>query len=226
MIKNQRILELLQAYKYDEAEKALKENIREELQKSSGTKSSDAAIIKRLVKAAEKQYNQWTAGRFSKYHPFTVSGVNYCGFTDGHYIIAGPDSCGYEAATDSDIIKMETFFTAGQNKIFTVDMQELRMFCKDKANKNHNNYMYAVKAPEGFAIAFNAKYMLDCLDFAGVDHFLYSAENVTGCIKSPLLIENEKEGKLCLCLPVNCTCSSAADCKALEYMEKWRKNEL
>lgn len=221
MVNNQKLLELLQGYKLTDLEKALKDNVREELQKAGGVNKSDAAIIKNIVKLASKSYNK----SLLKAHPFNISGVDYFGFTNGHYIIAGPESYGYDIAEPHEVVGMDRFFSSDAGAgCMELDVKEIAMFAKDKQNKI-KNYQYTVLAPEGFYISFNAKYMIDCLTYCNTTKIIYNTSNVINCLKSPIQIKSDDGKKLALCLPVSCACSDAA-CSAYDYMEKWRKNEL
>lgn len=192
---NEKMLELLKASEYYKLEVALIENIRADIEKSKNTKPSDLSIIKRITEFEKKMNN----GRWAYFHPFTYDGMEYKGFTQGHYILASQNDFGYPIAESP--LKMENMFSSDlfygiETK---VDIADLKLFLKTSNKKDRKPYVieYTNSKGEASKIGFNAQYLLDALQFNESDTIYISAP------KAPAGIKNESIKTIALVLPVN-----------------------
>lgn len=192
---NEKMLELLNEKEYYKLEIGILENIRKEVEKSKGTKASDLTIIKRITEFEKKINN----GRWNGYHPFIYDGIEYKGFTQGHYILASENDFGYPIAESP--FKMENMF--GSDLFYgietKVDITELKLFLKTTNKKDRKPYVieYTNSKGEAFKIGFNAQYLLDGLQFNKSDTIYISTP------KAPAGIRNESIKTIALVLPVS-----------------------
>lgn len=189
MITNEKLLELLNKGEIDKAKDALKENIREEVEKGKGTKKSDLTIIKGLLKESEKRFGKYNKHSLKYCNTFLLNGNSYFGFSDGYRVFANTDTdYGYEMATESlDFTKL---FPTEYKHEYEVDMNDLKVFAKTEKEKS---YIFEVN---GIRVGVNPKYLLDALNYCGNNKiYLNNA-------KSPIFCSTENKDKICLVLTV------------------------
>jgi len=196
IMKKEKMLELLNEFTtqkdYEKLEKlkdALVDDIRTEVSKENGNKSKDISIIKRIVK--EKKINE----KFGKYNEFDYNGKNYKGFLEGHYILASEKDFGYESNCE-DKFKVENMFTNFDNDEdirIKVDLVDLKTFIKIRTDKE-KPYVMEI---DGFKIACNPKFLIDCLTFCETDT-IYCTNKV-----SPMFMKNNDDmDKIGMVLPI------------------------
>ena len=187
------MLELLKAEEYYKLEMALLENIRADIEKSKNTKPSDLSIIKRITEYEKKMNNN----RWACYHPFNYDGIEYKGFLQGHYILASQNDFGYPMAESP--MKLSQMFEVENNIEIDVDIADLKLWIKSSSKKDFKPYVleYATKSGESKKIGFNAKYLLDGLQFNETTIIKISQP------KAPAIVENKEKKTIGLILPVN-----------------------
>ena len=190
---NEKMLELLKAREYYKLELALIENIRADIEKSKNTKPSDLSIIKRITEfEAKTNRNRWAS-----YHPFSYDGIEYKGFLQGHYIIASQNDFGYPMAETP--MKLADMFKVDTDIEINVDIADLKLWIKASSKKDFKPYIieYTTKSGESKKIGFNARYLLDGLQFNETTTIKISQP------KAPAIIENKDKKTIALILPVN-----------------------
>ena len=190
---NEKMLELLKAEEYYKLEMALLENIRADVEKSKNTKPSDLSIIKRITGYEAKMNNN----RWACYHPFNYNGIEYKGFLQGHYILASENDFGYPVAENP--FKLSQMFDVENDIEIDVNITDLKVFIKSSSKKDFKPYVmdYTTKSGEAKKIGFNAKYLLDGLQFNETTIIKISQP------KTPAIIENKEKKTIGLILPVN-----------------------
>jgi hypothetical protein len=190
---NEKMLELLKAEEYNKLHLALLENIRADVEKSKGSKASDLSIIKRITEYEKKMNNN----RWAFYHPFTHDGIEYKGFLQGHYILASQNDFGYPMAENP--MKLSQMFDVENDIEIDVNIADLKVFIKSSSKKDFKPYVmeYTTKSGEDKKIGFNAKYLLDGLQFNETTIIKISQP------KAPAIIENKEKKTIGLILPVN-----------------------
>ena len=190
---NEKMLELLKAEEYNKLHLALVENIRADIERSKNTKPSDLSIIKRIAEfEAKMNRNRWAS-----FHPFTYDGIEYKGFLQGHYILASQNDFGYPIAESP--MKLAEMFKIENTVDIDVDIADLKLWIKSSDKKNFKPYImeYTTKAGELKKIGFNAKYLLDGLQFNETTIIKVSQP------KTPCFIQNNNKKTIALILPVN-----------------------
>lgn len=168
-------------------EKVLKEDIRKETALSSGSKSSDLTIIKRITK------NGKTDKRWEQYHEFELNGKVYYGFLEGHRILASADTFGYEKANSNNTLPLAKMFDT-ENKIeYKVDLLDLKVWTKQQDKKNIKPYV--IETPE-IKIGVNAQFLQDSLQFCNTDTIYING------VVAPIYIEQLDKEKISIVLPV------------------------
>ena len=185
----ERLLELSMNGDLKELQSALKENIREEVEKGKGTRKKDDTIIKSIIK-----YDDKNNPKISGYHAFNFNDNEMFGFTDGYRILASANNFGYEEAENSlNISKMIT--SELQNGIeIEVDINDLKTFCK-LHKKDYKNNPYVLEYSDK-KIGFNPFYLLDTLEFCECNVIRVTKEI------APAWTENENKTKVSVLLPV------------------------
>lgn len=176
---------------YMKLKQALEEDIRIEVQKKKGTKSSDIQIIKRIVKCEKEN------PMFGKYHTFSMNEKDYKCFLEGHYVVGSENDLGYKASENpfdlSKFFNMDMF----DNIQLKVDIVDLKTFIKtNKTKKNEKFIPYIIKTEE-IEIGFNPQFLLDTLEFCNTDTI-----SVTTPI-APAFIKSENMDKIGLVLPIH-----------------------
>jgi len=190
---NEKMLELLRAEEYNKLHLALVENIRADIERSKNTKPSDLSIIKCIAEfEAKMNRNRWAS-----FHPFTYDGIEYKGFLQGHYILASQNDFGYPIAESP--MKLAEMFKIENTVDIDVDIADLKLWIKSSDKKNFKPYImeYTTKSGELKKIGFNAKYLLDGLQFNETTIIKVSQP------KTPAIIENKEKKTIGLILPVN-----------------------
>ena len=190
---NEKMLELLKAEEYNKLHLALVENIRADIERSKNTKPSDLSIIKRIAEfEAKMNRNRWAS-----FHPFTYDGIEYKGFLQGHYILASQNDFGYPVAESP--FKLSQMFDVENDIEIDVDIADLKVFIKSSSKKDFKPYImeYTTKSGELKKIGFNARYLLDGLQFNETTIIKVSQP------KTPAIIENKEKKTIGLILPVN-----------------------
>ena len=188
------MLELLKAEEYNKLHLALVENIRADIERSKNTKPSDLSIIKRIAEfEAQLNHNR----RWASYHPFTYDGIEYKGFLQGHYILASQNDFGYPVAESP--FKLSQMFDVENDIEIDVNIADLKVFIKSSSKKDFKPYImeYTTKSGEAKKIGFNAKYLLDGLQFNETTIIKVSQP------KTPAVVENKEKKTIGLILPVN-----------------------
>lgn len=190
---NEKMLELLKSEEYYKLEIALLENIRADVEKSKGSKASDLSIIKRIAEYEKKMNNN----RWACYHLFTHDGIEYKGFLQGHYILASQNDFGYPMAESP--MKLSQMFDVENDIEIDVNIADLKVFIKSSSKKDFKPYVmeYMTKSGESKKIGFNAKYLLDGLQFNETTIIKISQP------KAPAIVENKEKKTIGLILPVN-----------------------
>lgn len=189
---NEKMLELLKAEEYNKLHLALVENIRADIERSKNTKPSDLSIIKRIAEfEAKMNRNRWAS-----FHPFTYDGIEYKGFLQGHYILASQNDFGYPVAESP--MKLAEMFKIENTVDIDVDIADLKLWIKSSDKKNFKPYImeYTTKSGELKKIGFNAKYLLDGLQFNETTIIKVSQP------KTPAIVENKEKKTIGLILPV------------------------
>lgn len=198
MVSNSKLLELFDKCKFDELRDALMENTRAEALKKSGVKSTDAAIIKRLIKSIEKM-----TPALRCVHSFEYCGYDLFALTNGYYVLADNFNFGIENPENMRPLDMSKIFQDPQeyNNSFNVDMDSLRAYLQYiKAFKlDIKENPYIIDTPAGY-IGLNPQYLLDSLEYCNTNiiHF----QNMKTTLKSPVLIQSGG-ARFALVLPVH-----------------------
>lgn len=203
MITNVKLLEMLDEVErccfnvepVNEMRKALIDNIREENAKNNGVKNK-LAIIKRILKTSSKIPN----ADMVRIHPQNISDniINF--FTDGTYVLGSEQDFGYDVAVNP--IKFNVFSNIPSDHKITLNRTDIATHAKTQTKKNF--IPYTIKYQD-FIIAFDAKKMLDCMDFTGCHEIAFDKKlNHDGvCLINPIIIANDKDKAYALLLPCN-----------------------
>lgn len=175
---------------YIKLKQALEEDIRVEIQKKKGIKSSDIQIVKRIVKCENKN------PMFGKYHTFSMNGKDYKCFLEGHYIVASENDFGYEKCGNpfdlSKFFSMDVF----DNIQLKIDMVDLKIFIKTHKPKKYEGLSPYIIETKEIKTGFNPQFLLDTLEFCNTDTI-----SVTKPI-APAFIRSENMDKIGLIFPV------------------------
>lgn len=196
MVKNEKLLKLLNDGKIEELKKALENNIIEECNKSAGAKSKDLSIIKRIVNSKEAKYNQ----AFSKAHKFNYNGMEYFGFLEGHYIMASNSDFNYQHAEAPFKLAPMIATIDEVNTSATINRADVVAFKKTRTDK---------KAPfkiflDDYVIGLNPDFLLDGMDWTNTDtiHFIKNTDKKRKCQKGPICLYNGDKSRIAYILPI------------------------
>lgn len=184
----------------------LRENIREQEAAKKGNKKP-VKIIEKMIKDAAKD-SPWQK-MFQAAHKYTGGYA----FLDGHRIFFTDTPEGFDLAEDHNKFNVDDFLKSANNADYTpikIDIAEVRYLIK--VTKKSDRIPYIIRTADGFA-GFNPYFLLDLLEFSGVDTILYTGR------KAPIFSENRKA----LALPINLAWATDkdADIKYNEYRNKW-----
>lgn len=194
MKNNSKMLELLLSGKIDDLEKALKENIQEENNKKAGTKK-EATIIKKFLKHVKNRKDLNGA--------FKIDGSFY--FCNMYSVLKSCNDYGFEHVEGFKNAK--NMFSQKFDKKITVDIADIKTFLaiEKAASKAEKRTMspYIIKINGGF-LGVNPDYLLDILQFVGVDHFYIDEKSVkNGCYIAPIQAYSNDGKKEAILLPIN-----------------------
>lgn len=168
-------------------------NIRGEIAKKSGAKSSDLSIIKRITKEAKQN------PMYGKAHEFNFEGKKYYGFLEGHYVLASDNTFEYEVAELEKAFKLQEFFKSDlfeQTKVL-INMETLKFICKTTKRSEAISNPYIVEVGD-IKIGLNPFYLLDALQFNDTDEVIINQHNPV----APIVLRNDIKNTLTLILPI------------------------
>lgn len=192
-----KLLELAKADKYTDNKKiieALEDCIRQEASKDNKT-SSQLSCIKRLMAGNKKMAD---TAPHKKAHDFKLNGLDYIGYTDGHYVLASTNDFCYEHAEQP--FEMSRFFNYDCDGEYTFNREDVKAFTKLHSKKEHTPYIVDV---DGVPYGFNAWYLIDCIDFTGTAtcRFAKKHNRDNTCYINPVIFE--AGDNIALLLPIN-----------------------
>lgn len=218
MNSNAKLLSLYENKEFEKLLAALKENVREDNAKAAGKSKSNLSIIKNLVKSGEKLNSSNKA--LQKAHRFDFNGKEYFAFTNGHYLLAGPDSFGYDIAEPHETFRVETMLNIDycSTKEIELNTEEIKLFAQDHKSGNAAKGTlkpYIIETDSGI-IAVNAALLSAALEFCKTNKIIIT--NFRGVYKYALHIRGIEN--IGIVLPVNCSEPE----EAKEYMNSWRNS--
>ena len=169
---------------YAKLKASILEDIRIETAKSTGTKSTDLSIIKRITDHGKQNE------KYGKYHEYE----EYKAFTNGRYVLCSKDAFGY-ASNGITGYNVSQFFKSdyeSDTKI-EIDMIDLRTTTKVQKRKEAKPYVFTV---DGVKFGVNPFYLLDCLQFCDTN-ILYVTKN-----NAPFYMKHTNSERFGLVLPV------------------------
>lgn len=185
----QELLKIKETSDYTKTEKlidSLKDDIRKEVEKSKGTKTSSVTIISKLMKSTDRP-------EFKKFHPFNYNDADFKGFLDGHRVFASENTFGYEEAEKP--YKLEGFFKEENEMILvSVNINDLKAFIKTREKKSETPF---VLESDNLKIGLNPKYLLDALSFCDTNTLYCSAAPF-----APVQAKSANGKNIALLLPV------------------------
>lgn len=208
MVNNNKLLELLNSYKYEELEKTLKANIREENQKKTGRKTSDITILKNLFKKTKNNLIVHELDHTCEYNNNTY----HC-YTDGHRIFGTVDDFGYNKAVKP--FEVSKFLdTIPENEI-ELNENELKIYA---AEHKKNKKPYAIEYNNNY-VGFDPQYIIDAINWTKSNKiFIHNKFNYDKCYTSPMFLFNEDKTRFVIVLPVNVKEGE----KLINYINTWR----
>lgn len=168
-------------------------NIRGEIAKKSGVKSSDITIIKRITKEAKQN------PMYEKAHEFIFEGKKYYGFLEGHYVLASENTFEYEIAEPENTFKLQEFFKSDlfeQTKVL-INMETLKFICKTTKKSEATLNPYIIEVGD-IKIGLNPFYLLDALQFNNTDEVIVNQHDSV----APVVLRNDNRNTLALILPI------------------------
>lgn len=173
----------------------LEEDIKTEVIKSKGGKTSDLSIIKYM-------YKNSTRKDINGYNDFIFNDKTFYGFLDGYHAVCSIYS--YEQKKSISLFNFNNIFN---NKCFKgeqvkIDLTDLKTFLKlNPVKKDVNPVPYIVNTLN-FDIGFNPKYLLNVLAFCNTDTIIIGKNNL-----QPAYCKNDTFDKIGLVLPIRPTFS-------------------
>ena len=168
-------------------------NIRGEIAKKSGVKSSDISIIKRIIKEAKQN------PMYGKAHEFIFEGKKHYGFSEGHYVLASENTFEHEIAEPENTFKLQEFFKSDlfeQTKVL-INMEMLKFICKTTKKSEATSNPYIIEVSD-IKIGLNPFYLLDALQFNDMDEVIVNQHNPV----APIVLRNDNRNTLALILPI------------------------
>ena len=168
-------------------------NIRGEIAKKSGIKSSDISIIKRIIKEAKQN------PMYGKAHEFIFEGKKYYGFLEGHYVLASENTFEHEIAEPEKTFKLQEFFKSDlfeQTKVL-INIETLKFICKTTKKSEAISNPYIIEVSD-IKIGLNPFYLLDALQFNDIDEVIVNQHNPV----APVVLRNDNRNTLALILPI------------------------
>lgn len=168
----------------------LENDIKTEVIKSKGGKTSDLSIIKFILKNSTRK-------DINGYSNFVFNNQNYYGFLDGYHAVCS--SYNYEQTESENSFNFNNIFN---NKCFEseqikINLTDLKAYLKlNPFKKNKDSKPYIINTKK-FDIGFNAKYLYNVLTFCNADTIFIQDSNL-----KPVFIKSDDFNKIGLVMPM------------------------
>lgn len=198
-----KLLQLLKDKEYGKLEEALVENIRQE---HSG--------VKQLKRLSEDKIIQWVLSHnkmqsLDKIYTYTIKGVTYNCFSEGHMIV-GDSKTDYGVAPTSDRkadLRDQIYFDIDVfDDVVKIDYSEIRLLMKQHPSKVPI-CIQVCQDSETKRVAFDPDLLRKCLDMCKSEILYlnlseYNRLKNSNVFKSPAFMFSEDRTKFAFCLPI------------------------